>query len=186
MNAQNSTEKFFCAVSFSHIFLCVIKREHNIFSCDSLANKPSWIFPPIPNDKFNLLALACLSRLKVLRGVRFDRRLHYCRYESKFGCVVGCSGSFNSFLIRSENKSVTARFEFAGLEKQNVNKGKQSESKIKIEMSQVIKYVGRTTDFKGHTLWDIVNNLKNFGVGRVVGKRISGKIRSFWLKLIKF
>jgi len=31
-----------------------------------------------------------------------------------------------------------------------------------------IKYVGRTTDFKGKTLWEIVGNLKNFGVGRIV------------------
>ncbi|XP_019560046.2 uncharacterized protein LOC109428689 [Aedes albopictus] len=31
-----------------------------------------------------------------------------------------------------------------------------------------IKYIGRTTDFKGKTLWEIVGNLKNFGVGRVV------------------
>uniref|UniRef100_A0A182QUR8 28S ribosomal protein S34, mitochondrial n=1 Tax=Anopheles farauti TaxID=69004 RepID=A0A182QUR8_9DIPT len=31
-----------------------------------------------------------------------------------------------------------------------------------------IKYIGRTTDFRGKTLWEIVGNLKNFGVGRVV------------------
>lgn len=31
-----------------------------------------------------------------------------------------------------------------------------------------IKYIGRTTDFKGKTLWEILGNLKNFGVGRVV------------------
>jgi small subunit ribosomal protein S34 len=31
-----------------------------------------------------------------------------------------------------------------------------------------IKYIGRTTSFKGKTLWEIVGNLKNFGVGRVV------------------
>uniref|UniRef100_A0A0K8TRT1 Putative mitochondrial ribosomal protein s34 n=1 Tax=Tabanus bromius TaxID=304241 RepID=A0A0K8TRT1_TABBR len=31
-----------------------------------------------------------------------------------------------------------------------------------------IKYVGRTTDFRGKTLWEIVGNLKNFGVGRIV------------------
>ncbi|PSN53237.1 hypothetical protein C0J52_07983 [Blattella germanica] len=35
-----------------------------------------------------------------------------------------------------------------------------------------IKYVGRTTDFKGKTLWEIVGNLKNFGVGRVVVRSI--------------
>ncbi|KAJ0178348.1 hypothetical protein K1T71_006171 [Dendrolimus kikuchii] len=32
----------------------------------------------------------------------------------------------------------------------------------------VIKYVGRTTDFKGKTLWEIIGNLKNKGVGRYV------------------
>ena len=32
----------------------------------------------------------------------------------------------------------------------------------------VIKYIGRTNDFKGKTLWEIVGNLKNFGKNRVV------------------
>lgn len=31
-----------------------------------------------------------------------------------------------------------------------------------------IKYIGRTTDFKGKTLWEILGNLKNFGVGRMI------------------
>jgi small subunit ribosomal protein S34 len=31
-----------------------------------------------------------------------------------------------------------------------------------------VKYIGRKTDFKGKTLWEIVGNLKNFGIGRVV------------------
>ncbi|KFB48790.1 AGAP006953-PA-like protein [Anopheles sinensis] len=31
-----------------------------------------------------------------------------------------------------------------------------------------IKYIGRTNDFRGKTLWEIVGNLKNFGVGRIV------------------
>lgn len=31
-----------------------------------------------------------------------------------------------------------------------------------------IKYIGRTTNFKGKTLWEILGNLKNFGVGRYV------------------
>ena len=31
-----------------------------------------------------------------------------------------------------------------------------------------VKYIGRTTDFKGKTLWEIVGNLKNFGVGRAI------------------
>lgn len=35
-------------------------------------------------------------------------------------------------------------------------------------MTTVIKYIGRTTNFKGKSLWEIVGNLKNFGVGRYV------------------
>ncbi|XP_012271945.1 uncharacterized protein LOC105695174 [Orussus abietinus] len=31
-----------------------------------------------------------------------------------------------------------------------------------------IKYIGRTTDFKGKTVWEILGNLKNFGIGRVL------------------
>lgn len=34
--------------------------------------------------------------------------------------------------------------------------------------STVIKYVGRTTNFQGKTLWEIVGRLKNFGVGRII------------------
>ncbi|KAI4470283.1 28s ribosomal protein s34 mitochondrial [Holotrichia oblita] len=33
------------------------------------------------------------------------------------------------------------------------------------------KYIGRTHSFKGKTLWEIVGNLKNFGVGRLVNLR---------------
>lgn len=32
------------------------------------------------------------------------------------------------------------------------------------------KYIGKTTDFKGKTLWEILGNLKNFGVGRLVAR----------------
>lgn len=32
------------------------------------------------------------------------------------------------------------------------------------------KYIGRTTDFKGKTLWEIVGNLKNYGIGRIVAR----------------
>ncbi|EDV95759.1 uncharacterized protein LOC6558503 [Drosophila grimshawi] len=36
-------------------------------------------------------------------------------------------------------------------------------------MSQkVIKYIGRTTDFRGNSLWEIVGNLPDWGVGRMV------------------
>lgn len=38
--------------------------------------------------------------------------------------------------------------------------------------AKVIKYVGRTTDFKGKSLWEIVGCLKNFGVGRVVVRSV--------------
>ncbi|XP_028039015.1 uncharacterized protein LOC114249585 [Bombyx mandarina] len=36
----------------------------------------------------------------------------------------------------------------------------------------VIKYVGRTTDFKGKSLWEIVGSLKNFGVGRIIVRSV--------------
>lgn len=32
------------------------------------------------------------------------------------------------------------------------------------------KYIGRTTDYKGKTLWEIVGNLKNYGIGRIVAR----------------
>lgn len=36
-------------------------------------------------------------------------------------------------------------------------------------MSQkVIQYIGRTTDFRGNTLWEIVGNLPDWGIGRMV------------------
>lgn len=36
-------------------------------------------------------------------------------------------------------------------------------------MSQkVIKYIGRTTDFRGNTLWELVGNLPDWGVGRML------------------
>ncbi|XP_055843922.1 uncharacterized protein LOC129910529 [Episyrphus balteatus] len=35
-------------------------------------------------------------------------------------------------------------------------------------MAQVIKYIGRKTDFRGKPLWEILGNLKNHGVGRIV------------------
>ncbi|CAB0033621.1 unnamed protein product [Trichogramma brassicae] len=30
------------------------------------------------------------------------------------------------------------------------------------------KYIGKTTDFKGKSLWEILGNLKNFGEGRLI------------------
>lgn len=35
-----------------------------------------------------------------------------------------------------------------------------------------IKLIGRTTDFKGKTLWEIVGNLRNHGVGRLVQRNM--------------
>lgn len=35
-----------------------------------------------------------------------------------------------------------------------------------------VKYIGRTTDYSGKTLWEIVGNLKNFGVGRLVKRNM--------------
>lgn len=35
-------------------------------------------------------------------------------------------------------------------------------------MAQTVKYIGRTTDFRGKTLWEIVGNLKDYGVGRII------------------
>lgn len=34
--------------------------------------------------------------------------------------------------------------------------------------ANVVKYIGRKTDFKGNTLWEIVGDLKDYGVGRLV------------------
>lgn len=36
----------------------------------------------------------------------------------------------------------------------------------------VIKYIGRQTYYRGKTLWEIVGNLKDYGVGRIVVRSI--------------
>ncbi|XP_012259413.2 28S ribosomal protein S34, mitochondrial [Athalia rosae] len=33
-----------------------------------------------------------------------------------------------------------------------------------------VKYIGRTTNFKGKSLWEILGNLKNHGVGRIIAR----------------
>lgn len=38
--------------------------------------------------------------------------------------------------------------------------------------AKVIKYVGRTTDFKGKSLWEIVGSLKHLGIGRIVVRSV--------------
>ncbi|RZF35886.1 hypothetical protein LSTR_LSTR013167 [Laodelphax striatellus] len=35
-----------------------------------------------------------------------------------------------------------------------------------------VKFIGRTTDFSGKTLWEILGNLKNNGVGRLVQRQM--------------
>lgn len=48
------------------------------------------------------------------------------------------------------------------------------------------KYIGRTHDFKGKTLWEIVGNLKNFGVGRIVIRnRFQRYPEPTYLKIVK-
>lgn len=36
----------------------------------------------------------------------------------------------------------------------------------------IIKYIGRTNDFSGKTMWEILANLKDFGVGRLVQRNM--------------
>lgn len=35
-------------------------------------------------------------------------------------------------------------------------------------MTQIIKYVGKKSEYAGKTLWEIVGNLKDYGVGRII------------------
>lgn len=37
-------------------------------------------------------------------------------------------------------------------------------------MSNKYKYIGQAVKYKGKTLWEIVGNLRNFGIGRIVLK----------------
>ncbi|XP_012218345.1 uncharacterized protein mRpS34 [Linepithema humile] len=49
-----------------------------------------------------------------------------------------------------------------------------------------IKFIGRTTDFKGKPLWEILGNLKNFGVGRIVIRnRFQRYPESCYIKILK-
>ncbi|CAH0547451.1 unnamed protein product [Brassicogethes aeneus] len=48
------------------------------------------------------------------------------------------------------------------------------------------KYIGRKHDFIGKTLWEIVGNLKNFGMGRIVARsRFERYPEPSFLKIIK-
>lgn len=50
----------------------------------------------------------------------------------------------------------------------------------------VIKYVGRTTDFKGKTLWEIVGSLKNKGVGRIIVRSVFARYpEPSFMKIVK-
>lgn len=49
-----------------------------------------------------------------------------------------------------------------------------------------IKLIGRPTDFKGKTLWEILGNLKNFGVGRlVIRNRFQRYPEPCYMKILK-
>ncbi|XP_029672324.1 28S ribosomal protein S34, mitochondrial [Formica exsecta] len=49
-----------------------------------------------------------------------------------------------------------------------------------------IKLIGRTTDFKGKPLWEILGNLKNFGVGRlVIRNRFQRYPEPCYMKILK-
>ncbi|CAG9864343.1 unnamed protein product [Phyllotreta striolata] len=48
------------------------------------------------------------------------------------------------------------------------------------------KYIGRKTDFLGKTLWEIVGNLKNFGVGRIIVRsRFERYPEKCYMKILK-
>jgi hypothetical protein len=51
-------------------------------------------------------------------------------------------------------------------------------------MSSSIKLIGKTTDFVGKSLWEIVSNLKNFGAGRVISKLINKNLIYKVLKIL--
>ncbi|XP_015590914.1 28S ribosomal protein S34, mitochondrial isoform X2 [Cephus cinctus] len=49
-----------------------------------------------------------------------------------------------------------------------------------------IKYIGRKTDFKGKTLWEILGNLKDFGVGRIIVRnRFQKYPEPTYIKIVK-
>lgn len=49
-----------------------------------------------------------------------------------------------------------------------------------------IKYIGRTTSFRGKTLWEIVGNLKDFGVGRMVVRSVFERYpEPSYMKIVK-
>ncbi|XP_045518157.1 uncharacterized protein LOC123710366 [Pieris brassicae] len=52
--------------------------------------------------------------------------------------------------------------------------------------TKVVKYVGRTTDFKGKTLWEIVGSLKIFGVGRLIVRQVFNRYpEPSFMKIVK-
>ncbi|XP_075225016.1 mitochondrial ribosomal protein S34 [Lycorma delicatula] len=49
-----------------------------------------------------------------------------------------------------------------------------------------VKYIGRTNDFSGKTLWEILGNLKNFGVGRLVQRNMFNRYpEPSYFKIVK-
>ncbi|XP_077290411.1 mitochondrial ribosomal protein S34 [Arctopsyche grandis] len=50
----------------------------------------------------------------------------------------------------------------------------------------VFKYVGRTNYFKGKTLWEIVGNLKDYGVGRIIIRSVYQRYPELsYMKIVK-
>lgn len=48
------------------------------------------------------------------------------------------------------------------------------------------QYIGRTHDFAGKTLWEIIGNLKNYGVGRlIVRHRFDNYPEPCYIKILK-
>lgn len=57
---------------------------------------------------------------------------------------------------------------------------------IKLTFEMPIKYIGKTLDYQGKTLWEIVGNLKNFGVGRMVVRSTFEKYpEPSYMKIVK-
>jgi hypothetical protein len=51
---------------------------------------------------------------------------------------------------------------------------------------KMYKLIGRTTDFKGKTLWEILGNLKKFGVCRAVSRNMFQRYpESTYIKILK-
>lgn len=53
-------------------------------------------------------------------------------------------------------------------------------------MTTTIKYIGRAHDFKGKTMWEILGNLKNHGVGRILIRQMFQRYpEPSYMKIVK-